>query len=417
MLLRARLVVPGRRRPIENGALALADGRIATVGRWPDLARTFAGPPTDLGEVLLLPGLVNAHCHLDYTDMAGQLPPPKRFTDWIKAITALKAQWSYTEFARSWLNGARMLLAGGVTTVGDVETVPELLPEVWDASPLRVLSFLEMTGIKSRRQPELILNEAATRITGLGHGRCRAGLSPHAAYSTTPQLLRLSAGLARERGWRLVTHVAESSEEFEMFLHARGPMFDWLKRNERDMTDCGLGSPVQHFERCEFLGANVAAVHVNYLAPGDAGLLARRGVSVVHCPRSHDYFRHAAFPFHELARAGVNVALGTDSLVTTLKPRGRPLALDLFAEMQAFARAFPEVPPEDILRLATVNAAEALGCAGQVGELTAGAFADLVTVPFDGPPAEAAEFLVRGAVTVGRVMIGGQWMPPASIKN
>lgn len=417
MLLRARLVVPGRRRPIENGALALADGRIAAVGRWPDLARTFTGPPCDLGEVLLLPGLVNAHCHLDYTDMAGLLPPPKRFTDWIKAITALKAQWSYTEFARSWLNGARMLLASGVTTVGDVETVPELLPEVWNATPLRVLSFLEMTGIKSRRQPDLILNEAATRIAALAHGRCRAGLSPHAGYSTTPQLLRLSARLAQDRGWRLVTHVAESAEEFDMFAHARGPMFAWLKRNERDMTDCGLGSPVQHLERHGFLAANLAAIHVNYLAPGDAELLARRRVSVVHCPRSHAYFGHAAFPFHELRRAGVNVALGTDSLATTLKPHGAPLALDLFAEMRAFARAFPDVPPETILRLATVNAAEALGRVGQVGELAVGTNADLITAPFDGPPADAAEFLVHGAVGVNRVMIGGQWMPPDSSRN
>lgn len=417
MLLRARLVVPGRRRPIDNGAVALADGRIAAVGRWPDLARAFAGQPCDLGEVLLLPGLVNAHCHLDYTDMAGLLPPPKSFTDWIKAITALKAQWSYTEFARSWLNGARMLLAGGVTTVGDVEAAPELLPEVWEATPLRVFSFLEMTGIKSRRQPDLILKEAATRIASLAHGRCRAGLSPHAAYSTTPQLLRLSARLAREQGWRLVTHVAESSEEFDMFVHARGAMFDWLKRNQRDQTDCGWGSPVQHFERHEFLDANVAAVHANYLAPGDAELLARRGVSVVHCPRSHAYFGHAAFPFHELARAGVNVALGTDSLATTLKPRGAPLELDLFAEMRAFARTFPDVPPEGILRLATVNAAAALGGTGQVGELAAGAFADLITVPFDGPLADAVEFLVRGSGRVSRVMIGGQWALPDSTRN
>ena len=98
----------------------------------------------DLGDVILLPGLVNAHCHLDYTDMAGLLPPPKTFTDWLHLMISAKAQWRYAEYARSWLNGARMLLQTGTTTVADIEVVPDLLPEVWDATPLRVFSFLKL---------------------------------------------------------------------------------------------------------------------------------------------------------------------------------------------------------------------------------------------------------------------------------
>src|SRR5882724_6125319 len=159
MLLRARTVVPISQPPIADGAVVVENGRIAALGRWKDLATHETGHALDLGEVALLPGLVNAHCHLDYTNMAGQFPPPKLFTDWIKLITTTKAGWGYSEFAESWLAGSKMLLRTGTTTVGDIESVPELLPEVWGATLLRVISFLEMTGIRTRREPKRILQE------------------------------------------------------------------------------------------------------------------------------------------------------------------------------------------------------------------------------------------------------------------
>jgi cytosine/adenosine deaminase-related metal-dependent hydrolase len=160
MILRARSVLPVARPPIDDGLVFVAQGVIRAAGPRKDLHPHLAGREDDLGAVTLLPGLINAHCHLDYTDMAGMIPPPHSFTDWIKSITALKAEWSYTEFADSWLQGARMLLRSGITTVGDVEAAPELLPDVWPATPLRVRSFLEMTGVRSRRQPRQILQEA-----------------------------------------------------------------------------------------------------------------------------------------------------------------------------------------------------------------------------------------------------------------
>src|SRR5205814_7340011 len=98
---------------------AITNGQITAVGRWRDIANRASARPVDLGDSILLPGLINAHCHLDYTDMAGQILPAKSFPDWIKSILALKAQWSYTEYAQSWLKGAKMLLNHGVTTVID----------------------------------------------------------------------------------------------------------------------------------------------------------------------------------------------------------------------------------------------------------------------------------------------------------
>jgi len=416
IVLRARFVLPISRPPIENGAVRVAGKRIVAVGRWRDAAAGGGGQAVDLGETVLLPGLVNAHCHLDYTRMAGELPPPTSFTDWIKLITAAKAGWTYSDCAESWLVGARMLLETGTTTVADIEAVPELLPEVWEATPLRVFSFLEMTGIKSRRDPRAIVHQAAAKIATLEFDRCRAGFSPHAPYSTIPELLRRSNDAAREHNWRLAMHVAESEQEFEMFMRARGEMFEWLRRNGRDMSDCGGVSPVQHLDRTGLLCQRLLAVHVNRLAAGDAELLARRRVSVAHCPRSHAYFRHHSFPRRQLADAGVNLCLGTDSLATVRKRSREQTALNLFEEMRALATDDPALSPKTILEMATVNGARGLDMAGQVGELTENSCADLIAIPGTGKARDiyAAVLHHSGAVTAS--MIDGRWaIPPPSL--
>ena len=215
--------------------------------------------------------------------------------------------------------------------------------------------------------------------------------------------------LARRRRWLVATHVAESATEFEMFRHARGEMFDWLRRNERDLSDCGGVSPVQHLAGTGLLGPNVIATHVNYLSPGDASLLARKRTNVVHCPRSHDYFRHREFPYRKLARAGVNLCLGTDSLATVRKHPQRDLELSLFHEMRAFAMKHSRVRPNHILAMTTVNAARALGLRGQIGELVKNACADLIALPFSGPLREACGAVLEHRGNVAASMIEGQW--------
>ncbi len=392
--------------------------RVVSVGHWRDLRRDGSRQVLDLGEVAVLPGLVNAHCHLDYTNMAGELPPPRLFTDWLKLITTTKAGWTQADYAKSWLAGAQMLVRTGTTTVADIEAVPEVLPDVLKATPLRVLSFLEMIGITGRRSPETILNEAASRVELLRAARFPAGLSPHAPYTTLPELLRRSAQMARRRRWRVVTHVAESALEFEMFAHGRGEMFSWLKRSGRDMSDCGMRSPVQHLEHCGLLRRNLLAIHANYLGEEDVVLLAKRRVSVAHCPRSHLYFRHGPFPLQRLLEAGVNVCLGTDSLATVLKPRGQSVELSLFEEMRLMGERQPWLRPAQILEMATLNGARALGLGGRAGELSPRSFADLLAIPFEGRRGDLMEAAVHHRGPVSANLIRGRWaVPPGGTKE
>jgi cytosine/adenosine deaminase-related metal-dependent hydrolase len=412
MILRARAILPVTAPPVEDGALLITGRKIRAVMPWRDLRPHLRQQVTDLGDVILLPGLVNAHCHLDYTDMAGEIPPPKDFTDWIAAIMAAKTAWGYSDYAYSWLRGAHQLVKSGVTTVGDAESMPDLLPEVWDATPLRVFSFLEMTGIKARRAPQEVLREAVEKIDSLHHARNRAWLSPHAPYSTLPELLERTARLAQKRGWRVSIHVAESQPEFDMFQHARGSMHEWLQRNQRDLSDCGLGSPVAHLARHRLLGENVLAVHVNCLARGDATLLAKNRTSVVHCPRSHDYFRHPSFERARLASAGVNICLGTDSLATVRKTGRQKPNLDMFAEMRLLADKDHAISPAELLKMATVNGARALGLAGDLGELTFGALADVVAIPFSGKAKAGYDAALEHTGNVSASMIEGRWVIP-----
>ena len=447
MILRARMVLPLDRPAIENGAVAARGDEVLAVGRWREVRADFVGEVQDLGESVILPGLVNAHAHLDYTRMAGRLKPPSEFTDWIQGILALKADCGYSDYAESWVNGARMLCRHGTTTVMDIEAVPELLPEVWSAVPLRVVSCLELTGVRSGRDPADIVREAVGHMDRLSVGRCRAGLSPHAPYSAGAELLRLAAAAGRIRGCRLTTHVAESEAEFAMFSAGTGSLYRWLERNGRDMRDCGLGSPVRHLARLGYLSDRLLAVHVNYLGADDAQLLGRHGTHVVHCPRSHVYFGHAPFPFDELRRAGVNVALGTDSLASVLaaveptgsmnapwtsehQDQGRgetrscrvqgavPIELDMFAEMRTFRAAHPAVDPEIVLGLATRNGAAALGWPARAGRLGVGSWADLVVLALAPGSGEVYEAVVEHRGKVAGLMISGRWVSvPSALES
>ena len=406
MLLRARTVLPICAPPIDDGAVLVRDSHIEAVGRFAELRGASDGEVVDLGDSILLPGLINAHCHLDYTGLAGKLSPAKHFSDWIKAIVALKAGWSYADFAVSWLQGAKMLLRSGVTTVVDIEAVPELLPEVTDSTPLRVVSCLELLSVRSRQTARQMVDAAVSKLAPLAGET--PGLSPHAPYTTSPELLRAAAAAARERGWLLTAHVAESADEFQMYQDARGAMFNWL-RSQRDMSDCGCGSPVAHLARHGALSPHVLVVHANYLAPGDAALLAVAGASVAHCPRSHAFFGHRKFPLQELTKAGVNVCLGTDSMATMPRARGEPFALDLFSEMRALARNFPSLKPRRIVEMATTQAAKAIGRPTELGRLAPGSCADLVVLP-RGKTRDPYRAVLHNRGDVAASMVRGAWV-------
>ena len=400
--LRSRLVYPAEGPPLDNGAVIVEGDRILDIFRWEQ--RASSPPAIDLGECILLPGFINSHCHLDYTAMSGRLSPAGGFTRWIEDIIRLKASWTLRNYLPSWIEGARRLERSGVTSVIDIEAVPRLLPEAWESTPLRVHSCLELMDITAPGRAARLVEEATQRCRELDSPAFpRCGLSPHAPYTTSDELYRLSARAVEDR--LLTTHAAESAEEDILCREESGPFHLWMQERGTPWPT-GRGTTLGLLERTGCLARKTLIAHVNYLAPGDETLLADRDVTVVHCPRSHRYFGHRPFPWQRLEQAGVNLALGTDSAAST--PGEGAEALDFFGELSCLAGTGNAPDPIRILRWATVNGGRALG--EKAGRIAPGWRADLIAIPSTTSPENAAEAIVHHQGPLLASMIGGRWI-------
>src|SRR5262245_15346281 len=376
MIIRARAVVTMHRGPIDNGAVAVSGNRIVEVGKFYDIKSSNAGDVVDVGEQALLPGLVNAHCHLDYTCLRGKISRQKSFTDWIRAINAEKSDLSPEDFLASINDGFKETKRFGTTTIANLTAFPELISQV--KPPIRTCWFVELIDI---RAPERATELVDSAIESLGKARSPGapwGLAPHALFTASKDLFRRCEETAQQEHILLTTHLAESHEEMEMFREASGPLYEFVKSIGRPMNDCGNETPLGFFLRA--LGDPTLPqwiiAHLNELAESDFDLLERSNSKfhVLHCPGSHNYFGHSPFAFDRLRSLGFNICLGTDSLASNE-------SLSLFAEMRAFQEKFPSVSPEEILQMATVNPARALRQENALGQIRPGFGAHLIAIP------------------------------------
>jgi cytosine/adenosine deaminase-related metal-dependent hydrolase len=379
MIIRARTVVTMDGAPIENGAVAVSENRIVDVAKFDEIRARNAGEIVDLGEQALLPGLINAHCHLDYTCLRGRIPPQEFFADWIRSINAEKAKLLPKDYLVSINEGFAEAKRFGTTTIANLTAFPDLIPEI--GPPIRTWWFAELIDVRAPDRTNEIVDLA---IESLKSAR-NWGLAPHALFTASKNLYRRCEDIARRNDVLLTTHLAESQEEMEMFHDASGPLYEFLNSIGRPMNDCGKGTPLELF-----LGAlpstslrtgpgrglpQCIVAHLNEVTESDFDLLQRseRRFHVVHSPRSHDYFKHSRFPFEKLHALGFNICLGTDSLASNE-------SLSLFDEMRAFRRSEPGISPDKILEMVTVNPATALHQENALGRIRRGLRADLIAV-------------------------------------
>jgi cytosine/adenosine deaminase-related metal-dependent hydrolase len=405
MLLRSRILVPVTAPPIEDGGVWVRDGRIAATGRWAEVSAQAAGAEVvDLGEVILMPGLLNSHAHLEYTGLAGQFTGASGFAQWVRSINSAKQLVPPDTATEQWLTGAAMLVDSGTTTVADIQTMAGARAANPKLTALGVIPFIEMTGVISRRAPAELLTEAEQL---LGTGPLGGGFSPHSPYATLPGLLAESAKRARETDRINAIHVAESAEEFAMFTRRSGPLFELIASLGRPMEDCDGRTPLQQIKRAGLLQRQTLVVHANYLTDADVELLADSGASVVHCPGSHEFFGHQPFRYAELRQRGVNICLGTDSLATMNGEGNRPPELNMLTELRRFSSKHTNVAARDILAMATINGARALRLEHELGSLHPGVRADLIAVPFNGSIKQAEAAVFSPEVHVEASFIGG----------
>jgi cytosine/adenosine deaminase-related metal-dependent hydrolase len=408
------------RPPLEWGSVTIAGDRIVAVE-----PHGLRRADLDLGDVAVLPGLVNAHTHLDLTGLRGRCPPSPDFTAWLRAVISHRRAQAPAQVEADVRAGLAESLSRGTTLLGDIAAGGLSWPILVNG-PGRAVVFHELLGLPRARAEQSLAAARDWLGARPATADCRPGLSPHAPYSVRSTLFAQAALLANQYRCPLAVHLAESQDELDLLHQHRGPFVAFLQ--ELGVWDPeGLAeSPARVMQLCDQPVPGLF-VHANYLAPS-AGVPRHR--TVVYCPRTHAAFGHPPHPFQALLARGVRVALGTDSLASNPD-------LDLLAEARFLHRLYPDFPGERLLHLATLAGAEALGWADQVGSLEPGKSADLVTVPLRAepawqvasglPPAEPApqerselrsragsaephELVLASDRPVGRVLWRGRWI-------
>jgi 5-methylthioadenosine/S-adenosylhomocysteine deaminase len=403
--LAARWLVPVLAPPVEDGALLIgADGRIAASGRAADIPRPAGAEAVDFGEAAILPGLVNTHTHLEITALRG-LVRDLRFPAWVAAVRRLKDALSPADLLAASRWGVLEGFSAGITSSGDTGSSGAPAAAL-AALGARGVAYQEVFGPDPSQAEEAVrgLEAAVTALRPLESERLRVGVSPHAPYTVSEPLLRAVVDLARRLGRPCAMHLAESPEEDLFVRHGAGPFAE--SRRARGIAVEARGcSPVAWVRRAGLLDLAPLLIHCVTADGDDALAIAGHGASVAHCPWSNAVLRNGRADLPLLRRLGVTVGVGTDSVAAGG-------GLDLFRELRLAALGCP-LTPREMLRLATADAARALGLAG-AGTLEPGAWGDACVVSLGGPAlaatrdAEEAVALGAGARDVVCTVIAGR---------
>jgi cytosine/adenosine deaminase-related metal-dependent hydrolase len=389
--------------PIDNGAFVVDGPRFVKAGRATEILADHAEEVVDLGEVAVLPGLINAHCHLDYTLMRGAILPAQSFSRWVKRINALKRSLTDRDYLRATQLGFEELLRNGTTTVLNIVSTPQIFP-LLPPPPIRTWFFLELIDVRPRPWIEehvfgswTFFSENGDRLGGLG-------LSPHAPYTASAKMYQLALECSRSMNLIITTHVAESGEEYAMFANGSGELHDFLKQLGRSMTDCGSTSPLRHLIENNLIDPDCILAHLNELDDRDLEILSRtewRNLPIVHCPKSHRFLHQKRFPLEALTERGLNVCLGTDSLASND-------SLNLFSEMRMAQKIYQTLTAQDLLEMVTTRPARALKLQRELGKIAPGFLADCIALPYKGDVRDVFEAIVQNRNQIKWMMVNGQ---------
>jgi 5-methylthioadenosine/S-adenosylhomocysteine deaminase len=372
--------------PIEDGAVLVTGCAIAAVGRADEVVAPEGVEVRDLGEVALLPGLVNAHSHLELTVMRGLLEDLP-FRDWIARLTDVKLNRLDTgDLLDSSRLGALEAVSSGITCLGDTCDTGLALDALREAG-LRGVVFQETFGPDQAQAGEstrkLIDKVAALEERAGRDGRVRVGVSPHAPYTVSAELFGRVARLALDRGLPVAIHAAESEAEERFVRAGEGPFAEGLARRGISWEAPGR-STISYLAALGVLETRPLLVHAVRATEEDLELVAEAGARIAHCPKSNAKFGHGVAPLAAMLARGITVGLGTDSVVSNN-------VCDMLDELRAaalFARAAARdakaLGARRALELATLGGARALGLDGEVGTLEPGKRADLCAVSLAG---------------------------------
>ncbi len=369
-------ILPVASPPIPNGAMVVDDaGRIVFLGA---RAQMPAGTEQTIYESsVIMPGLVNAHTHLEFSDLDAPLGKPGiEFTKWIGEVIKFRFGSERVEKSDAIAMGLEQSARHGVMAIGEIATAPVVLEDYQSPlpCPMALRVFFEQLGSDDAEVAQKVADleqffaQAEAPLSSACANQVVAAVSPHAPYSVGDCLLNELAAVGVKRQSFVAMHVAETLAEREFVESKTGPFIEML-------TSMGVWRPAAYGNYQSILAIleklsecdSALVVHGNYLNAPELDFVAanREKMSIAFCPRTHAYFDHARYPLEEMLERGINVAVGTDS-------RASNPDLDLAQELVEIHRRHPDVAPETILRMGTANGASALGFDESFGRLVQG---------------------------------------------
>ena len=385
---RAAWICPIDQPPIKDGIIAIADGTIRAVGKPPVAPSGLK----ELGNVALMPGLVNAHTHLELSWLRGRVPPAARFTDWVKLLFAIRGRPDRgvsDDQLPPIREAIRESKASGTIAVGDISNSLAAVDAMLEAK-LHGVVFHELLGF-NERDGGLVTASKALRDQAAARG-VRVSLAPHAPYSTSLELFGAIRTAVNGSACPIMSvHLAESAEEVEFLEDGSGPWRSMLEapglwRDDWAIPGC---DPVTYLDRHDLIDANTLVVHGVQLEDAALSRLAAIGATLVTCPRSNRWVGVGDPPVDRFYASGARVAIGTDSLASVDD-------LNVFAEMAQIRRLAPRLPARSIIESATRHGADALGFGDELGTIEPGKRAALVAVRIPEGVKDVEEYLLTG---------------------
>jgi cytosine/adenosine deaminase-related metal-dependent hydrolase len=389
----ARWVLPVSSPAIGDGALAVAGDRIVAVGSRIALVKEFPEAAIrELGESAIIPGLVNAHSHLELTAMRGFLEKEESdFFAWLKKLTRARLDLLTTDdlnVSASW--GACEAVRAGVTCVADASDAALQSMNALRDVGLRGIVYQESFGPDPKLATEN-LAKLKTKIAVLRERETslvKCGVSPHAPYTVCASQLEMISRFASAEKLPVMMHAAETQMEVALLRDGSGPFVDGLRSRGIDWHAPGV-STIQYLKDCGVLETHPLLAHCIHVDEVDLDTLKQTGTRVAHCPKSNAKLGHGVAPFATMIEKGIAVGIGSDSVASNN-------TCDLLEEARfalLLARAEPgaknvesrsRLSSDDVLSAATLGGARALGLEGLVGELRTGLQADFAAISLDG---------------------------------
>lgn len=387
--------------PIAHGALVLdADDRIVAVGTSDALRRKYADARWEQQRAVLLPGLVNAHTHLELSALRGRVEGGRGFGPWVKALVEQREQLVPEQVEEAIGDAVAELLAAGTVAVGEVTNTLDTVPALAGV-PLLGRVFHEVFGLR-RDTAETMLQLAEQRRGELVSwpDNLSYAPAPHTPYTLHPASLAALVQRARALGERSTLHLCEHAAERAFLRDQSGPFAEFLVARGSSSADWpapGL-DPVRYAQSLGVLGPDVLCVHLADARPDEIALVAEARAPVVLCPRSNLHIELKLPPLLEILNAGIRPGLGTDSLASCP-------SLDVIEDARALLERFPSVSPRTLIAMATSYGADVLGLGHRVGLLRAGFAPGVVAFEHDGPAPEDPERFVLSRAPLGRTRI------------